>query len=526
MNLKMRQHENTWGPSYGPVYKTRSLAAIVGLVVVLFSVGSHVAAATLYVSQTSPNPTPPYATWDTAAHTIQEAVDAASDDDTVLVAEGEYALTNQIAIDKAITMRSVMGAGQTSLDGQWATRCLWISNSLAVVDGFMMTRGYERAGGDLAGGVVMIGGVLTNCIVKRPASPFYEGRLVYCSSGGRITDCQIGPNNGFAAKGAGVYLTDSELRNSTISGMLYGPAYGGADDGAGVYAVSSIISGCTITGNWARRAGAGAYLDGSVMDRCILSGNRAGVYLMTAGLGGGVFATNSVIRNSLIASNVADAGYDPETDTEGGLPGFGGGIYLHGSSLLSCTVTGNRTVPPSGAEPSKGGGIYVENGNVRNSIIYFNSAPSGANWYWNDSLLLIHQLPLGGESPFAYCCTTPDPGGVGVGNIVEDPQFVDATNGNYRLGPTSPCIDAGLNEEWMRGAQDLDGNPRIDNETVDLGAWETTTAVSNVPAARIQTEAQTLIDAIRRIQSMQPKPNSAVPYSGMGQANGWNWRHQ
>src|SRR6185503_8368668 len=236
--------------------RTPSLTAFGVLLMVLFTAGNAIPAATLYVSQTSPIPTPPYATWDTAAHTIQEAVDASSDSDRVLVAEGEYALTNQIAIDKAITMRSVMGAGQTSLDGQWATRCLCISNSLAVIDGFLMTRGYERDGSDLAGGVVMIGGVLTNCIVKRPASPFYEGRLVHCSSGGLITDCQIGPNIAFAAKGGGVYLTDSELRNSTISGMLYGPAYGGADDGAGVYAVSSIISGCTITGNWARRAGA------------------------------------------------------------------------------------------------------------------------------------------------------------------------------------------------------------------------------------------------------------------------------
>src|SRR5881394_513900 len=117
-----------------------------------FAAPCAMARTTLYVSQTSPNPTPPYTTWDTAAHTIQEAVDAASDADTVLVAEGTYALTNQVTIAKAILLRGVMGAGQTTLHGQLNTRCLWISNAFAVVDGFTMTYGRERDGADLAGG--------------------------------------------------------------------------------------------------------------------------------------------------------------------------------------------------------------------------------------------------------------------------------------------------------------------------------------------------------------------------------------
>src|SRR5207244_1223224 len=97
-----------------------------------------IAQRTLYVSQNSPTPRSPYATWDTAAHTIQQAVDAADDGDTVLVAEGEYRLAAQISMAKAIVLRSDMGADRTLLNGQNNTRCLWISNSLAVVDGFTM----------------------------------------------------------------------------------------------------------------------------------------------------------------------------------------------------------------------------------------------------------------------------------------------------------------------------------------------------------------------------------------------------
>src|SRR5688572_7165469 len=89
-----------------------------------------IAQTTLYVSQTSTNPTPPYATWDTAAHTIQGAVDAAADGDTVLVAAGEYALTSQLTVTKGILLRSDAGASQTILNGQTSVRCLWVSNSV------------------------------------------------------------------------------------------------------------------------------------------------------------------------------------------------------------------------------------------------------------------------------------------------------------------------------------------------------------------------------------------------------------
>jgi hypothetical protein len=440
--------------------KIQNPTAIGIFIISLLFGGERVWAAMLYVSQTSTNPTPPYATWETAAHTIQEAVDAASDGDTVLVAAGVYALSAQVTIYKAIVLRSESGAGQTTLSGQSSTRCLWTSNPGAVVDGFTVKNGREPDGAVLADGLVMIGGVLRNSIVKKEPSPSHESRLVYCAGGGLITDCHIGPNSGFAVKGAGVYLTDSELRNSTVSDMSDAYMYGGAVDGAGVYAVSSTLTGCTITANWARRAGGGAYLDRCVVDRCIITNNQAGVDLITAGLGGGIFAFNSVIRNSLISANVADAGYDPVTDTDGGLPGFGGGVYFRGGNLLNCTITGNRIVASRGTEPPKGGGVYVESGNIRNSIVYFNAAPSEPNW---------HNV---GAGFFDHTCTIPDPGGIG--NISGDPRFVDPTNSNYRLAPTSPCIDAGLNEEWMSGAQDADANPRIFNGIVDLGGWEYT----------------------------------------------------
>ena len=75
--------------------KTQNLIAVGIFAMLLFAGANQVGAATIYVSQNSPSPKPPFATWDTAAHTIQEAVDVGSDGDSVLVAECEYRLSAQ-----------------------------------------------------------------------------------------------------------------------------------------------------------------------------------------------------------------------------------------------------------------------------------------------------------------------------------------------------------------------------------------------------------------------------------------------
>ena len=78
-----------------------------------------------------------------------------------------------------------------------------------------------------------------------------------------------------------------------------------------------------------------------------------------------------------------------------------------------------------------------------------------------------------------------DPLPAGPENIDTAPAFVNAgsgygTNyaaGNCRLKSDSPCINAGTNLPWMTDpadlrSRDLDGNPRIASEVVDMGAYE------------------------------------------------------
>jgi len=54
----------------------------------------------------------------------------------------------------------------------------------------------------------------------------------------------------------------------------------------------------------------------------------------------------------------------------------------------------------------------------------------------------------------------------------EDPLFVDPINDDYHLQADSPCIDAGDNRAPELPDTDKDGNPRIVNGIVDMGAYE------------------------------------------------------
>jgi hypothetical protein len=440
----------------------------------------------------------------TTDHNIQDAVNAANDGDTVLVGPGQYNLTNQITITKAIKLQSEMGAGQTYLNTMANIWCLWISNSLAVADGFTMQNpsgpNLEQAGGAfLVGGTVqnctftnihlgmmgasvfMNGGTLSNSAVyyaRSPIGPVPAPAAVYCSDAGLITDSKISGAGASSGDAIGAYLVDSQLRNTAVSGVG-GPAEEAS--GAAVQALRSTIVGCSITHNLNTAPGGGAYLENCLMDRCVVAYNISWSTDAKVG-GGGIFESNSVIRDSLIVSNTDQN----LPDTPPG--GVGGGVFMRGGALVNCTVSANGVKNCPSPPPDfsgYGAGVYVESGGITNCIIYGNycfGCVGGENDWFN-----------AGPGVFDHCCTTPDPGGVG--NITQDPQFLDPTDGNYHLASTSPCLGAGIVQNWMTGASDLDGNSRTSNGMVDMGAYETQSVTSR-PVLRIfMTSSNTVVVA-------------------------------
>src|SRR5262252_7379249 len=102
-------------------------------------------ATTFYVDPNSPSPKAPYTTWASAAHVIQQAVDAAAPGDEIVVTNGTYSIggqavygtmTNRVAVAVPLTIRSVNGPQFTVIQG-WqvpgttngdaAVRCVYLA---------------------------------------------------------------------------------------------------------------------------------------------------------------------------------------------------------------------------------------------------------------------------------------------------------------------------------------------------------------------------------------------------------------
>jgi hypothetical protein len=128
--------------------------------IIMFSLASAVSATVLYVSP-SGSGTPPYNSWATAATTIQDAVDASTNNDTVLVAAGTYdtgshlspvnKTPNRVVIDKPILVKGVASSpalvrikGNAPV-GDDAIRCVWLGagatlSSVTLTNGCTQTR--------------------------------------------------------------------------------------------------------------------------------------------------------------------------------------------------------------------------------------------------------------------------------------------------------------------------------------------------------------------------------------------------
>jgi hypothetical protein len=141
---------------------------------------------------------------------------------------------------------------------------------------------------------------------------------------------------------------------------------------------------------------------------------------------------------------------------------YGGGICLYsapgyaGGFIINCTIVSNRT----GAS-GKGAGVYLENAScyLQNSIVYYNAPSTASN------------VARGGAAPVQFCCTTPT-NATDEYCITNEPAFVSLTNLDLRLAVTSPCVNAGYTP-CAPGPVDLDGHPRVQNGTVDIGCYET-----------------------------------------------------
>jgi len=432
------------------------------LLLLLVTAGGAFAAAR-YVWQSSPNPSPPYTNLATAAHVIQDAVDVAVAGDEVVVRDGVYAtggravyglMTNRVAVDRPITLRSVNGPQFTVIqgyqvpgitNGDGAIRCVSLADG-ASLSGFTLTQGATRTftwdhEDEISGGAVWCesqNSVITNCVITGNAAGSHGGGV--CR--GTVLNCTLSGNTvttPYVAYGGGA--SQSILRDCMLVGNTSVLDAGGAESSTlincaliansaaenGGAAVSCALTNCTLSGNAGYFGGGACY---GTLTNCKLVGN-------TAPEGGGAFMAS--LTNCVLINNSTGQG-----------SGYGGGARY--STLVNCSLTGNSAA-------YAGGGAWEST--LYNCIVYSNTAPGGANYDRGTNY---------DHSTLNYCCTTPMPLD-GTGNITNGPLFVDYAGGNLRLQSNSPCINAGRNA-YAPGPTDLDGLPRIVSGTVDIGAYE------------------------------------------------------
>lgn len=198
------------------------------------------------------------------------------------------------------------------------------------------------------------------------------------------------------------------------------------------------LQNCYVSDCQARDGGGVAIDYGGLVQNCIITNNDANNN-SDGGYGGGIRLLNAgTARNCLVYGNSSE--------------NLGGGINIwNAGTIENCTVTNNTG--PNGA------GIRCRGTSVmRNTISYFNN---GTNVVTSETA----------NKTYENNCTTPALP-LGTNNTIDDPLFEDAGSLDYHLSSSSTLIDAGLNQGWMNTGFDLDGNARIANTTVDIGAYE------------------------------------------------------
>jgi parallel beta-helix repeat protein len=393
--------------------------------------------------------------------TIQAAIDAASNGDTVLVDPGTY-FENIDFKGKLITVHSAQGPSVTTIDGSNLAPVVNFSSaetSAAVLQGFTIQHGNGTSTYQYMGGGVHISfaspTIIANVISSNAACAGGGGVSVYFSSpliqdnvitGNSVTSCSGTSGGGIQIQGA----ASAQVIHNVITNNA-------SDWGGGVSlfaAGTPTLRNNTVSNNTARMEGGGVYAvnqsDANIVQN-VINGN-------SSPSGGGLYVSppsgtrGALLVNNTISGNIAN-------DSGVFLGGFDASVQLSNNIVTAsasqpavlCDTTYSATPP-----------IFDHND-------VFNSVGSAA----------------------AGSCANVVGGG---GNISTDPRFVSSSD--LHLQAASPAVDAGNNSAPSVPAMDLDGNPRICGTAVDLGAYELQRPLALTPASNLVAVEGTSFTAV------------------------------
>ncbi len=353
---------------------------------------------------------------------------------------GTAKLTVQAGLNAAASGDQVWAAAGTYV------QCITLKAGVALYGGFAGTE-TDLGQRDWVANVTTLNGSNAGSVVTAPAGATTATRIdgftitngiasgggIYCSGASPT----VANNTITANQGVGVSCTNASptIANNTISSNV----------GVGISCsnASPSIANSTVIGN------------GSSGISCASSSPAITNSTITANLSVGIYCYNSSlsIANSVIASN------------------RGNGICCDTSScpqIINATIAGNGD-----------SGIYCfvsSSPTIVNTIVAFNAA--GIQGDGSAAPVLRYNCVYGNED-YDYSGVD-DPTGSD-GNISDDPMLVGVSYWNLHIQPDSPCVDAGDDGVVQAGWLDMDGQPRIMDAHVDIGADESDGTVWPMP---------------------------------------------
>ncbi len=371
-------------------------------------------------------------------------IDAAEAGDEIRLAEGTYYLSQEIAVNKAI---KISGAGQDK-------------TFIKPVPGKNI-----RA----------INMTAPACIKNFTITGFtnqFQGCAIYMTQGTADT-IRVTLNNQYnynLKEGTGIYMSGGVVTNSLIDRQIITTDqnnYGGLSGGVGIYASGGVIIDSIIRENARIRTqekGNGLYLvSGAKVVRCLIANNdpkQPGDGDYNSSQGSGIYAggANVLVDQCVIVSNGWQGVYLANGEVRNSLI-YGHkstatsrvtGIKQTGGRLYNCTITGNESA-------NSYAGLEMTGGIAVNNIIYANGTLGDlliTGGTFNTNLI---------ESLNGVSIAT-------VGNLTSDPKFIDPANGNFRIDYTSPAFEAGAPLESV--TCDLDSVSRPKEASYDIGCYE------------------------------------------------------
>lgn len=259
--------------------------------------------------------------------------------------------------------------------------------------------------------------------------------------GAGASSTTIDPNGGTVVTASGCD-PNTRLTGFTITGAA-GSAYGGGM--SNVYS-HVIITNCAFIGNSATYGGAmrNLHSDPNLLN-CIFIGNSA---VDRGGAIHNLHGSRPTITNCTFTRNSADTGGAMRN-------------WKSAPKITNCIMWQNTA--PTGPE--------ISNLASSPTISYSDIEGCRPGGTWDAS---FGTDGGGNKDAGPIFVRDPDDGGDGWGDDPCTPADESANDdyGDLHLADGSPCIDAGDNNAIIANPLDHDGNPRISNDVVDMGAYE------------------------------------------------------